>query len=182
MKQGALYGRKRLTWEMSLPTWATIREIFLIATLLVTPLRQWFGWSALLRYRRMLGLYAFFYATIHLLLFLHFYLGWVPARVLEEFVERPYITVGMGAFLLMLPLAITSTRAMQRRLRRNWQRLHRAIYPVAVLVSLHYLWQARSDIGEALAYSLIFALLLGVRGAWALRDRGRGKSASLQRA
>jgi sulfoxide reductase heme-binding subunit YedZ len=132
----------------------------LILTLSISPLRLWTGKTELLRLRRMLGLYTFFYACLHLFLFLHFYLGWLPAVLWEELRERPYITVGFTAWLIMLPLALTSTAAMQRRLRRNWQRLHRGIYPVAVLVSLHMLWQARSDLGEALLYTTIFAALL----------------------
>jgi sulfoxide reductase heme-binding subunit YedZ len=139
----------------------------LALTLLVSPLRAWTGWSVLFKLRRMLGLYAFFYGCIHLLSFLQFFVGWTPAGLLEELVERPYITMGFAAWLLMLPLAITSTRGMQRRLRRNWQRLHRLVYPAAVLACLHLLWQARSDIGEALLYIGIFALLLG----WRLQRR-----------
>ena len=139
----------------------------LALTLLVSPLRAWTGWSLLLKLRRMLGLYAFFYGCIHLLSFLQFYVGWTPAGLLEELVERPYITMGFLAWLLMLPLAITSTRGMQRRLRRNWLRLHRLVYPAGILACLHLLWQARSDIGEALFYIGIFAVLLG----WRLRRR-----------
>jgi len=139
----------------------------LALTLLVSPLRAWTGWSLLLKLRRMLGLYAFFYGCIHLLSFLQFYVGWTPAGLLEELAERPYITMGFMAWLLMLPLAITSTRGMQRRLRRNWLRLHRLVYPAAILACLHLLWQARSDIGEALFYIGIFAVLLG----WRLRRR-----------
>lgn len=139
----------------------------LALTLLVSPLRAWTGWSLLLKLRRMLGLYAFFYGCIHLLSFLQFYVGWTPAGLLEELAERPYITMGFTAWLLMLPLAITSTRGMQRRLRRNWLRLHRLVYPAAILACLHLLWQARSDIGEALFYIGIFAVLLG----WRLRRR-----------
>ena len=139
----------------------------LALTLLVSPLRAWTGWSLLLKLRRMLGLYAFFYGCIHLLSFLQFYVGWTPAGLLEELVERPYITMGFMAWMLMLPLAITSTRGMQRRLRRNWLRLHRLVYPAAILACLHLLWQARSDIGEALFYIGIFAVLLG----WRLRRR-----------
>lgn len=132
----------------------------LALTLLVSPLRSWTGWSPLLKLRRMLGLYAFFYGCVHFLTFLQFYIGWVPTALTEELAERPYITLGFSAWLLMLPLAITSTRAMQRRLRGNWQRLHRLIYPAAVLACLHLLWQARSDVGDALFYLVIFAALL----------------------
>jgi sulfoxide reductase heme-binding subunit YedZ len=135
----------------------------LIATLLVTPLRVYTAWRWLLPLRRMLGLYCFFYGSVHLMLFSHFYLGWAGDRLLEELIERPYITVGFTAWLFMLPLALTSNRVMMRKLRRNWQRLHYLVYPAAVLVSLHYLWQARSDIGEALVYCAAFGLLLGWR-------------------
>ena len=132
----------------------------LALTLLVSPLRTWTGWSVLMKMRRMLGLFAFFYACIHFLSFLQFYIGWAPAALAEELVERPYIALGFGAWLMMLPLALTSTRAMQRRLGGNWRRLHRLVYPAAVLACLHLLWQARSDVGEALIYIVIFALLL----------------------
>ena len=151
------------------PAEAVMRETgewalrLLAATLLVSPLRQWTGWSLVMKLRRMLGLYAFFYGCIHLLAFLQLFVGWSIGPLLEEVAERPYITMGFIAWCLMLPLAATSTRAMQRRLRRNWQRLHRLVYPAAVLACLHLLWQARSDVGEALAYIVIFALLLGWR-------------------
>jgi sulfoxide reductase heme-binding subunit YedZ len=135
----------------------------LLLTLLVSPLRQWSGWPVVLRLRRMLGLYVFFYACVHLMSFCHFYIGWTAGALIEELAERPYITVGFAAWLMMLPLAVTSTRGMQRRLRRNWQRLHRLVYAVAVLACCHILWQARSDIGEALVYILLFAVLLAWR-------------------
>ncbi|WP_116369134.1 sulfite oxidase heme-binding subunit YedZ [Parahaliea mediterranea] len=140
----------------------------LAITLLVSPLRQWTGQAWIMRLRRMLGLYAFFYACVHLLAFGHFYLGWSGAILLEELAERPYITVGFAAWVLLLPLAFTSTRGWQRRLRRNWQRLHRLIYPAAVLACLHLMWQARSDLGEALFYIGVVALLLAwrVRRGW----------------
>lgn len=148
----------------------------LLLTLLVSPLRQWTGWSLPLKLRRMLGLYTFFYACIHLASFCHFYVGWTLSLIAEELVERPYITMGFAAWLLMLPLAVTSTRGMQRRLRRNWQRLHRLVYPVAALAAFHLLWQARSDIGEALIYAAIIALLLGWR---VTRYRGRQNSLNI---
>ncbi|MBN7795664.1 sulfoxide reductase heme-binding subunit YedZ [Parahaliea mediterranea] len=136
---------------------------FLVLTLLVSPLRQWTGWALVMRMRRMIGLYAFFYACIHLASFGHFYIGWSATILAEELVERPYVTVGFVAWLLLLPLAVTSTRGWQRRLRRHWQRLHRLIYPAAVLACLHLLWQARSDIGEALVYIVMVGALLAWR-------------------
>ncbi|MCB1706361.1 MAG: sulfoxide reductase heme-binding subunit YedZ [Halioglobus sp.] len=131
--------------------------------LLVSPLRAWTGWATVMRLRRMLGLFAFFYACVHFVAFLQFYTGWDAAALGEELAERPYITLGFAAWVLLLPLAVTSTRRMQRRLRGNWLRLHRLIYPAALLACLHLLWQARSDLGEALFYLAVFALLLGWR-------------------
>ncbi|MCL4104308.1 UNVERIFIED_CONTAM: hypothetical protein GTU68_047270 [Idotea baltica] len=132
----------------------------LLLSLLVSPLRKWTGWSTVLKLRRMLGLFAFFYATVHLTSFAHFYVGWTVSILVEELLERPYITLGFAAWLLMLPLAVTSTRGMQRRLRKNWQRLHRLVYPVAVFVCAHIIWQVRSDAGEALLYLVLFFGLL----------------------
>jgi sulfoxide reductase heme-binding subunit YedZ len=146
----------------------------LAATLLVSPLRAWTGWSVVMRLRRMLGLFAFFYACIHFVAFLQLYIGWDAAVLSEELAERPYITLGFSAWLLMLPLAITSTRRMQRRLRHNWQRLHRLVYPAAVLACLHLLWQVRSDVGEALLYIVIVAALLG----WRVRRRSLRQQAA----
>ncbi len=150
----------------------------LVLTLCISPFRLWLGWPALIQLRRMLGLFTFFYASLHLLLFLHFYLGWVPARIWEELVERPYITMGATAWLVMVPLAVTSNQASQRFLRQQWKRLHRGVYGVAVLVSLHIFWQARSDIGEALVYGLLLAGLL----IWRLmRLRKKPAQAALSR-
>lgn len=145
----------------------------LILTLLVTPLRQWTRWSMLMRFRRMLGLFVFFYASVHLLAFGHFYAGWLLSLLLEELSERPYIAVGSLAWLMLLPLALTSTGAMQRRLGRHWRSLHRLVYPVAALVSLHILWQVRSDSGEAIVYTAVFAALLGWRMMRARTRSGR---------
>jgi len=142
---------------------------FLALTLLITPLRRYVSWPVLFKLRRMLGLFAFFYACVHLVSFGHFFVGWTPAILLEELVERPYITAGFAGWLLMLPLAVTSTRKMQRRLRRHWLRLHKLVYPAAIAACLHLLWQTRSDIGEALAYIAVFSVLLGWR-LWQYRQ------------
>lgn len=139
----------------------------LALTLGIGLLRQLLGRPWPLKLRRMLGLYAFFYACLHLASFAHFYLGWSGSILVEELIERPYITVGFLAWCLMLPLAITSTKAVQRRLGRNWVRLHKLVYPAAVLACVHLIWQVRSDAAEALVYTLLFALLL----AWRLRRR-----------
>lgn len=144
----------------------------LVLTLLMSPLRAWTKKPLFFKLRRMLGLYAFFYGTIHLVSFLQFFTGWDSSTLLEELVERPYITAGFGAWLMMFPLAVTSTRRMQRQLGKNWQRLHRLVYPAALAACLHLAWQARSDIGEALVYGVVVALLLG----WRLRRRMQKRS------
>ncbi|TGD71634.1 sulfoxide reductase heme-binding subunit YedZ [Mangrovimicrobium sediminis] len=144
---------------------------FLLLTLAVSPLRRISGWYWPMRLRRMLGLFAFFYACVHLASFCQFYTGWDAGRLLEELAERPYITVGALAWVLLLPLAITSTHAMQRRLGRNWRRLHRLVYPALLLACVHLAWQVRSDYGEALVYGVFAALLLGYR--WFAGRRSR---------
>lgn len=136
----------------------------LLLTLAITPLRRFTGWSGWLRFRRMLGLFVFFYAALHILAFLQLLVGWEDLWV--AFTRRPYIIMGATAFLLMVPLAATSTRAMMKRVGRSWKPLHRLIYLAAVLVWVHFLWQARSDITEMMVYGLILFLLLAVRAYW----------------
>jgi len=150
----------------------------LALALLASPLQKWTSWSFPIQLRRMLGLFAFFYACVHFFSFLQFYINWSIVDLSTELAERPYITVGFAAWLMMLPLAATSTRSMQRRLRGNWRRLHRLVYAAAVLACLHLLWQARSDVGAALAYLLVFAGLLGWR-VWR-HLRGQRKAAVVQ--
>lgn len=136
---------------------------FLWLTLAVTPLRRLFGLGWLQRYRRMLGLYALFYASLHLLAVATFLLGWRAELLLRELSQRPYIMVGFTAWLLLLPLGVTSTRGWQRRLGRRWQQLHRLIYPSALLALLHVVWLIRAGYQEVLVYALILAFLLGYR-------------------
>lgn len=136
----------------------------LLVTLAVTPLKKVTGWSGWIRHRRMLGLFAFFYAVLHVLAFLQFILGWGDLWV--TFTRRPYIVLGAFAFLLMVPLALTSTKAMMKRVGRNWKPLHRLIYVSAVFAWLHFLWQARSDVTEMVVYGLVLAVLLAFRAYW----------------
>lgn len=143
----------------------------LMLTLAITPLRQLTHKPVLVRFRRMLGLYAFFYATLHFSAYLVLDLRGYWAQIFEEIAKRPYITVGFTAWLLLVPLAITSTQAAIRRLGRNWVRLHRLVYAVGVLAVLHFWWLVKSDIREPALYASILALLLGWRLAKALRDR-----------
>lgn len=141
---------------------------FLMLTLAITPLRQLTGWSVLVRFRRMLGLYAFAYATLHLAAYLGLDLRGYWMQVFEDIAKRPYLTVGFAAWLLLVPLAVTSTAGWIRRLGRNWARLHRLVYLVAVLAVLHFWWLVKSDLREPALYAAIAAFLLGWR-AWKRR-------------
>lgn len=136
----------------------------LLATLAITPLRRLSGRAGLIRYRRMLGLFAFFYACLHLLAYvvLDQFFAW--HAIAADILKRPYLTVGALAFALLVPLALTSTQAMMRRLGgRRWQRLHRLVYPAAVLGVLHYLWLVKADLREPLLYAFALAILLLLR-------------------
>lgn len=135
----------------------------LMITLAITPLRQLSGQAVLIRFRRMLGLYAFFYACVHLSAYLVLDLQGYWTQIFEEIAKRPYITVGFTAWLLLLPLAITSTQGWIRRLGRRWGQLHKAIYAVGVLAVLHFWWLVKSDIREPALYAGILAVLLGWR-------------------
>jgi methionine sulfoxide reductase heme-binding subunit len=136
---------------------------FVLLALAVTPLRKVTGFTLLARFRRMIGLYAFFYATMHFLTYLVLDLGGYWAQILEDIVKRPYITVGFLAWLGLVPLALTSTQGMIRRLGRRWAQLHRIVYGIGVLGVLHYLWLVKADLREPLMYAGILAVLLLAR-------------------
>ena len=136
---------------------------FLLITLCVTPLRELTGLNSLLRLRRMFGLFAFTYACAHFLSYLLFDQGLDWRAILEDIVKRPYITIGFTALLLLLPLAVTSTNRMMRRLGRRWQKLHRLIYVIALLGVWHFYWQVKADVREPLIYAGILTALLGYR-------------------
>ena len=135
----------------------------LIASLAITPLRYLLKMPELWSYRRMIGLFALFYISLHLLVFLMFLLQWQWGDIGREIIERPYITVGFTAFLLMLPLGMTSFQAAQRKLGRNWKRLHRLVYIINILAVLHVLWIVRSSYFDALLYGSLVSLCLGYR-------------------
>ncbi|HRC71582.1 MAG TPA: protein-methionine-sulfoxide reductase heme-binding subunit MsrQ [Candidatus Competibacter sp.] len=139
---------------------------FLLLTLAITPLRQISGWNALIKFRRMLGLFAFFYVCLHFSVYLVFDQFFDLNSIIEDVAKRPYITVGFAGWLLLVPLAVTSTSGMMKRLGRNWQRLHRLVYPTGALGVLHYLWLVKTDHTEPLLYAGILALLLGYRLWW----------------
>jgi len=136
----------------------------LLITLAVTPMRQLTGWNPLARFRRMLGLFAFFYAALHFTTYvwLEQALDW-PA-IVEDILERPYITVGFTALVLLVPLAATSTNAMVRRLGgRRWKRLHQLVYVATLLGLLHFLWLVKADTREPLIHLAVFAVLMACR-------------------
>jgi len=158
-------------------TW-TLR--FLVLTLLVTPLRTWTGWNALVRFRRMLGLFAFFYGTLHFLTYLVLDQFFVIDAIVADIVKRPFITVGFAAFLLMVPLAVTSTAGWIRRLGgRRWNLLHKLVYLSAIGGVVHYWWLVKSDISRPARYAVIVAVLLLARVWFAhVRHRARTRSAA----
>jgi sulfoxide reductase heme-binding subunit YedZ len=135
----------------------------LVLSLAITPIRYLFNTAVVWQYRRMIGLYAFFYATLHLLVFLMFLLQWRWADIGTEIVERPFITIGFAAYILMLPLAMTSFNYAQRKLGRNWKRIHRTVYVIGILGVLHVVWIVRSSYGDALLYGGLVLLCLGYR-------------------
>ncbi len=136
---------------------------FLLLTLAITPLRRWTGWNWLLRFRRMLGLFVFFYAVLHFLTYAVLDQGLDVAAVIEDVLKRPYITLGMTGLLLLIPLALTSTKAMMRRLGKRWQKLHRLIYVIAVVAVWHFYWQVKLDTLDATLYALVLMLLFATR-------------------
>ena len=136
---------------------------FLLITLAVTPLRFLTGRNWLIRFRRMLGLFAFFYILMHFLTYAGLDQRFDLAVILEDIAERPFITIGFIAFLLLIPLAVTSTNRMMKRLGRRWQKLHRLVYVIAVLGVWHFYWQVKLDTLEPVIYAAILAALLGYR-------------------
>jgi len=143
---------------------------FLLITLAITPLRHWTGLNWLLQFRRMLGLFAFFYVLMHFLVYFVLDQTLDFSAVFEDIVERPYITLGMTALTLLLPLVITSTNAMRRRLGKRWARLHQLIYPIAILGVWHFYWQVKLDTLEATFYAAILVVLLAYR-LWLRRQK-----------
>jgi len=143
----------------------------LLASLAITPLRRLFGWNTLIQYRRMLGLFAFFYACLHLATWVgldHFF-DW--SRLLADLRKRPYITAGAVGYMCLLPLAVTSTRGWIRRLGKRWTMLHRLAYVAAFAGVVHYKWLVKADVRAPYWYLGILTVLLGIRLAYALRAR-----------
>jgi sulfoxide reductase heme-binding subunit YedZ len=147
---------------------------FLLATLTITPLRKIMGWSWLIKLRRMLGLFAFFYAACHFLCFIWFDHFFEWSEMWRDVIKRPFITIGFIAFLLLLPLAFTSTNAMIKRVgAKRWQRIHQLIYVIALLGILHYFWMkaGKQDFAQPILYASVLSILLGLRVFWFWQKR-----------
>lgn len=174
--QGALGINPLEKLQRTTGKWALI---ILLVTLSMTPLRRGLtklslhmhssygkrlsDWNWIIRLRRMIGNYSFFYATLHLIVFLHYDIDWDWISAIEETQEKPYILAGVCAFLLLLPLVITSTNGMIRRLGRNWRRLHRLVYLIVIVVLLHFWWQVKVGIFTPWPYTVVAVFLLGYR-------------------
>lgn len=136
---------------------------FLLLTLAITPVRRWTGWRWLLRFRRMLGLFSFFYILLHFVVYAVLDQGLDMKAIIEDVIKRPYITLGMTGLLLLVPLAVTSTKGMMRRLGKRWQKLHRLVYVIAIAGVWHFYWQVKLDTLDAMVYAAILLALLGSR-------------------
>lgn len=145
---------------------------FILITLAVTPLRQLTGRNWLIRFRRMLGLFAFFYVLMHFLTWLILDQTLLLSAIQEDIFERPFITLGFAALLLLTAMAVTSTNGMRRRLGRRWQTLHNSVYAVAILGVVHFWWQVKLDAREPAVYAAILLVLLGYRAQRYLRTAG----------
>ena len=150
--------------EFFLRTTGVLTLIFLLITLSVTPLRKYFGWNSLIKFRRMLGLYAFFYGFLHLVTYSIFDKSFNIFAIAADVWQRPFIAVGMLAFFLLIPLAVTSTNGMIKRLGgKNWSRLHKLTYPITILGVIHFWMIVKSDLKYPILFAFILAILLGYR-------------------
>jgi len=152
---------------------------FILIALAVTPLRRITGWNGLQRFRRMLGLYAFFYTLLHFLAWLFLDQGMLLSAILEDIVKRPFITIGFAALLILTAMAATSTNGIRRRMGRRWQQLHYGAYAAGILGVWHYWWQVKKDIRDPLIYAVILAVLLGLRLWFRYRKTSQRRRAAL---
>jgi sulfoxide reductase heme-binding subunit YedZ len=160
--------------ELSIRTFGVLTLIFVLLTLCVTPLRKLLGWGFLIKYRRMLGLFAFFYGCLHLLAYIGFDRSWSIGSTVADVIKRPFIAVGMVSFLLLIPLAITSTDKMLRRIgAKRWLKLHKLIYLIAIGGVVHFYMIVKSDVFWPVIFALVAALLLGYR-VYVARQKMRG--------
>ena len=150
--------------EVFIRTFGVLTLLFVLITLCVTPLRKLLGWGFLIKYRRMLGLFAFFYGCLHLLTYIAFDRSWGFSSVVADVVKRPFIAVGMASFVLLIPLALTSTNKMMRRLgAKRWLALHKLVYAVASGGVVHFWMFVGAEVTWPLTFAVVAALLLGYR-------------------
>lgn len=181
---GALVPLALLGWDFSqgslganpiqrvLNQFGMLALIILVASLACTPLKVLFQWTWPLRIRKLLGLLGFFYACLHFLTYAVVDQELMLGTIVQDITKRPFITVGFVALVLLVPLAVTSTNAMVRRMGfPAWQRLHRLVYVAVALGVIHFVWRVKKDLTEPLVYAGVLALLLGIRGAEAVRKR-----------
>ena len=163
--------------EFFLRTTGVLTLVFLLITLAVTPLRKIFKLNALIKYRRMLGLFAFFYGCLHLVTYSIFDKSLGLGAIVGDVGQRPFIAVGMAAFLMMIPLAVTSTNAMVKRLGgKNWARLHRLTYVAAILGVIHFWMIVKSDIFYPLVFGFVLAVLFSIRLFWPKKGAAQGSA------
>ena len=143
---------------------------FLLTSLAVTPVRRLTGWNGIIQYRRMLGLFAFFYATLHFASYWAFDLSFAFGAMVGDILKRPFIALGFTAFLLLVPLALTSTKGWIRRLGKKWALLHRLVYLSAICAVVHFAWKVKVFTGDPVVYAAVLAVLLGFRVLWIWRQ------------
>ena len=154
----------------SLGTWTLV---FLLITLTITPLRKLSGWTWLIKLRRLAGLFAFFYATLHFITYIWLDQFFDLSAMYKDVIKRPFITIGFAAFVMLIPLALTSTNAMMKKMGgKNWQLLHRLVYAIALFGVLHYWWLVKKDLTQPIIYSSVLAILLGYR-LWVWQSKKR---------
>jgi sulfoxide reductase heme-binding subunit YedZ len=164
--------------EFFLRTTGVLTLVFLLITLSITPLRKYYGWNQLIKFRRMLGLYSFFYGFLHLITYSIFDKSFSVSAIASDIWQRPFIAVGMFAFFLLVPLAITSTGGMIKRLGgKNWQKLHRLTYLAAIGGVVHFWMIVKSDVFYPLLFGLVLAVLLGYR-IYAAYEKPKSKLAT----
>ncbi len=151
----------------------TTALVLLLVTLSASPLRRLTGWNEIIRFRRLAGLFAFFYASLHATSYFVFDQELSPTGILADVVEHPWVLLGFTAFVSLIPLAVTSTKGWIRRLGRRWRALHQLIYVAAAAAVLHFLWLVKLDVREPVTYAAILIVLLGVRLVYMRRDRDR---------
>ena len=181
LARGALTGHLGVnpaeTIQLTTGRWALK---FLLISLAVTPVRRLTGWNVVIQYRRMLGLFAFFYATLHFTSYWAFDLSFAFGAMVGDVLKRPFIALGFSAFLLLVPLAVTSTKGWIRRLGKRWSLLHRLVYVAAILAVIHFAWKVKVFTGDPVIYAVILTVLLGFRIVWALRLRMKASPRAAQ--